>query len=44
MFYSLICSILVATISGILVDLFHDFKKEKPLSNVLIKLCLLFAF
>lgn len=44
MFYSLIFSILVATISGILVDLFHDFKKEKYLSNVLIKLCLLFAF
>lgn len=44
MFYSFVYQILVATVAGILVDLFHDFKKEKPLSNVLIKLCLLFAF
>lgn len=31
MFYSFVCQILVATVAEILVDLFHDFKKEKRL-------------
>lgn len=43
MFYSLICQILVATVAGILVDLFHDFKKEKHLLAKLNKMHFLFA-